>query len=43
MIDSVSKDKYPVAANVEAMQKKWITINVDGDPEQPILTVHHNF
>ena len=43
MIDSVSKDKYPVAANVEAMQKKWITVNVDGDPEQPVLTVHHNF
>ena len=43
MIDSITKDVYPEAANVNAMTKRWITINVDGDPDQPILTAHHNF
>lgn len=43
MIDSITKDRYPEAANVNAMTKRWITVNVDGDPDQPILTIHHNF
>ena len=43
MIDGVSRDKFPRAETVGVMEKKWVTINVDGDPENPIITVHHNF
>lgn len=36
-------DRYPIAANVEAMRDQWITINVDGAPSNPKFTIHHNF
>jgi hypothetical protein len=41
--DCIEKDIYPEAANVSAMEKQWISVNVDGNVNHPQVTVHHNF
>lgn len=43
MVDSITLDKYPEASTVGSMQHRWITAVVDGNPEHPQLTIHHNF
>ena len=43
MINSITKDKFPTANSVGAMERRWITVNVDGNPERPLITIHHNF
>ena len=36
-------DKFKTASSVNDMRKQWITVNVNGDTENPSVTVHHNY
>lgn len=39
----VGADIYPTAANVDAMEDQWITMNVNDDIFNPLITIHHNY
>ena len=38
-----SGDKYPEVASTTNMRQQWITVNLDGDMDNPSITIHHNF
>lgn len=43
LLKDVAGDVFSKAANVAAMRKQWITANLDGAPDKPVLRIHHNF
>lgn len=43
IFNSITKDRFAETDSVANMQRKWITVNIDGDPNNPVITIHHNF
>ena len=43
LLKGIEGDVFPQANSVDDMRKQWLTINLDGDPTGPTLTVKHNF
>lgn len=43
LLKDVAGDVFSEVANVASMRKQWITANLDGTPDKPILRIHHNF
>lgn len=43
LLKDIEGDKFANAANVNSMRNQWITANIDGDPVNPKITIHHNF
>ena len=43
LLKDVAGDVFSTAGSVANMRKQWITANLDGTPDKPVLRIHHNF
>lgn len=43
LLKDVSGDKFAENASENGVRKQWITVNVDGDVDNPSVRIHHNF
>lgn len=43
LMKDVKGDVFEEVEKLEDMRKQWITLHLDGDIQNPTLTVHHNF
>ena len=43
LLKDVAGDVFSKVSSVANMRKQWITANLDGTPDKPVLRIHHNF
>lgn len=43
LLKDVAGDVFSKVGSVANMRKQWITANLDGTPDKPVLRIHHNF
>lgn len=43
LMKDIEGDVYEEVSSLDEMRKQWLTIHLDGDPVNPLLTIHHNF
>lgn len=43
LLKGTGQDKYQQADTVAAMRGQWLTAHINSNPNEPLITVHHNF
>lgn len=43
LLKDVAGDVFSKVSSVANMRQQWITANLDGTPDAPVLRIHHNF
>ena len=43
LLKGIEGDQFAEVASTDAMRKQWITAHLDGNLDEPQLTIHHNF